>query len=284
MSDYLRPDNLDEALDALSARKLTIIAGGTDHYPARVGAPLDEDLLDITAIANLREIEERANDIRIGALITWTDIVEAHLPPCFDGLKQAARAIGGRQIQNAATVVGNICNASPAADGAPNLLALDAGVALASARGERVIPLAEFITGNRQTTRAPDEMVVAITIAKPTAGAGSLFLKLGARTYLVISTVMVALVIEPDGDRVACARIAVGACAPVSRRLATLEESLVGARLDGGLGACAAASHLIGALEPIDDIRGSAAYRWDAALTLVRRGLAELGGRMGAGP
>ena len=280
MTDYLRPETLPEALDLLNARGLTIIAGGTDHYPARVGVPLDEDLLDVTAIAGLRGVEDRGDDLRIGALTTWTDIINADLPPGFDGLKQAGRTIGGVQIQNTATLVGNICNASPAADGAPNLLALDAGVALASARGERVSLLADFITGNRETTREPDEMVVALIVPKPAPGAESLFLKLGARSYMVISIVMVALVIEPDGDRVARARIAVGSCAPVSRRLAALEESLVGAKLDGRLG-----DQLqdVKALDPIDDIRGSAAYRQDAALTLVRRGLAELGARMAAG-
>ena len=280
MTDYLRPETLPEALDLLNARGLTIIAGGTDHYPARVGAPLDEDLLDVTAIAGLRGVEDRGDDLRIGALTTWTDIINADLPPGFDGLKAAGRTIGGIQIQNTATLVGNICNASPAADGAPNLLALDAGVALASARGERVSLLADFITGNRETTREPDEMVVALIVPKPAPGAESLFLKLGARSYMVISIVMVALVIEPDGDRVARARIAVGSCAPVSRRLAALEESLVGAKLDGRLG-----DQLqdVKALDPIDDIRGSAAYRQDAALTLVRRGLAELGARMAAG-
>ena len=280
MTDYLRPETLPEALDLLNARGLTIIAGGTAHYPARVGSPLDEDLLDVTAIAGLRGIEDRGDDLRIGALTTWTDIINADLPPGFDGLKAAGRTIGGIQIQNTATLVGNICNASPAADGAPNLLALDAGVALASARGERVSLLADFITGNRETTREPDEMVVALIVPKPAPGAESLFLKLGARSYMVISIVMVALVIEPDGDRVARARIAIGSCAPVSRRLAALEESLVGAKLDGRLGDRVTD---VKALDPIDDIRGSAAYRQDAALTLVRRGLAELGARMAAG-
>ena len=279
MSDYLRPENLPEALAALSARRLTIIAGCTDHYPARVDRPIDEDLLDITAIAGLRGIEERGDEFRIGALTTWTDIVDAELPPCFDGLKAAARAIGGVQIQNTATVVGNICNASPAADGAPNLLALDARVELASAAGERVTALADFITGNRATTRAPHEMVTAITVPRLGDGAQSLFLKLGARAYMVISIVMVALVIEPHGDRVGSARIAVGACTAVPKRLAALEESLIGARLDGGLGDRVEPRHLSEVLDPIDDMRGSAEYRGDAALTLVRRGLTELGAR-----
>ncbi len=278
MSDYLRPDTLPEALDALSAKRLTIIAGGTDHYPARVGAPLDEDLLDITGIEGLRGIEDRGDHYRMGALTTWTDIIGCDLPPCFRGLRQAARAVGGVQIQNTATVAGNLCNASPAADGTPNLLALDASVELASARGKRMTPLADFITGNRTTTRAAHEMVIAMTIPKPAPGTESLFLKLGARSYMVITIVMVSLVIEPDGDCVGKARIAVGSCAPVPRRLTALEESLIGAKLDGGLGGLVKASHLVGALTPIDDIRGSAAYREDATLTLLRRGLSQLGG------
>ena len=284
MGEYLRPERLDQALDALRARAMTsraptIVAGGTDFYPARVGRPLDDDVLDISAIAGLRGIEDRGDHWRIGALTTWTDVVRADLPPCFDGLKRAARAVGGLQIQNAGTVAGNICNASPAADGAPNLLALDAAVELASAGGGRVTPIGEFITGNRTTARAPDEMVVGLTVPKPAPGATGAFLKLGARKYLVISIVMVAIVIEPDHGRVGRARIAVGACAPAPRRLPALEAALAGAPLDGDLGARADGSHLRGALAPIDDVRGSAAYRRDAALTLIRRGLSDLGAR-----
>ena len=114
MGVYLRPENLDQALDALSGGGLAIVAGGTDFYPARVGRPLDDDVLDISAIAGLRAIEERDDDWRIGALATWSEVIAADLPPCFDGLKLAAREVGGVQIQNAGTVAGNLCNASPA--------------------------------------------------------------------------------------------------------------------------------------------------------------------------
>ena len=126
MPGYLRPTALDDALAALSSRRLTVLAGGTDFYPARVGAPLDDNVLDITALAALRGIEERDDHWRIPALATWTDLVHADLPPWFDGLKLAAREIGGRQVQNAGTLCGNLCNASPAADGVPVLLSLDA--------------------------------------------------------------------------------------------------------------------------------------------------------------
>lgn len=277
MGVYLRPQRLDQALDALSAGGLTIVAGGTDFYPARVGSPLHDNVLDITAIAGLRAIEDRGDHWRIGALTTWSDVAAADLAPCFDGLKLAAREIGGVQIQNTATLCGNICNASPAADGAPALLSLDASVVLASTGEERCLALADFITGNRATARRGDEMVVAITIPKPAPGAASGFLKLGARRYQVISIVMVALVIEPEAGRVGGARVAVGACAPVARRLAALESTLRGAPLHEALGEVADACHLAGVLEPIDDLRGTADYRLQGALTLIRRGLGALG-------
>ena len=279
MASYLRPSELDAALAALNEAPRAIVAGGTDYYPARVGKPLDDDVLDITGIAALRGIAERADHFRIGALATWSELIAAALPPCFDGLKRAAREVGGVQVQNAGTVVGNVCNASPAADGMPGLLALDAVVELVSTAGARSVPLTEFVTGNRQTVRAPGEMVAAITIPKPAAGARSGFLKLGARKYLVISIVMVAGVIEPAADgTIAGARLAVGSCSAVARRLPALERALTGRAIDGGMAKVAAAEHL-DVLSPIDDVRGTAAYRMDAALTLVRRMLAELGSR-----
>ena len=278
---YLRPESLDEALQALGSGSLTILAGGTDFYPARVGRPLDDDVLDITAIRGLRGIRDHGEHWRIGALTTWTDVLGAELPHCFDGLKLAAREIGGMQIQNTGTVVGNVCNASPAADGVPCLLALDATVELASAAGERSVPIGAFITGNRATVRRSDELVVGIVIPKAAEGMASTFLKLGARKYMVIWIVMVAIMIGRDGDRVGDARVAVGACAPVAKRLPALEAALAGRALDHDLGMVAAEEHLRQALAPIDDMRGSADYRWDAALTIIRRGLSELGAAMG---
>jgi CO/xanthine dehydrogenase FAD-binding subunit len=282
MGSYLRPTELRTALGALGAGKRTILAGGTDFYPARVGRTIDEDILDITALP-LNGVEDRAGFWRIGALTTWSELVAAPLPPCFDGLKAAAREIGGVQIQNTGTIAGNLCNASPAADGIPPLLALEADVELAGAGGERCLPLGDFILGNRRTARRADELVTAIRVPKPARGTGSRFLKLGARRYLVISIAMVAIVIEPDSrHRVARARVAVGACSPAARRITPLEAALASAPLDGELGAIATARHLDAILAPIDDIRGSGAYRRDAALTLVRRGLSGLGAEMAA--
>src|SRR5262245_29272355 len=115
MADYLRPTHLDEALQAL-ARPHTVLAGGTDFYSARVGRAIDEDVLDITAIGALRGISAGVNGWRMGATTTWRELLDTSLPSLFDGLKQAAREVGGGQIQNAGTLAGNLCNASPAAD------------------------------------------------------------------------------------------------------------------------------------------------------------------------
>lgn len=280
MGTYLRPNELNEALDALAAAEsvpFTVLAGGTDFYPARVGRAIDEPVLDITGIPALRGIGDEGDHWRIGATTTWTDIIRADLPPCFHGLKLAAREVGGVQIQNAGTVCGNICNASPAADGVPPLMSLDAAVAIASASGTRKIPLTMFITGNRATMLAPGELVTGLTIPKPANPACSTFLKLGARKYLVISIVMVAAVLEiAENETVAAARIAVGSCSAVARRLTDLENALHGQKVSPALAETASPAHLV-PLSPIDDVRGTADYRMDAALTYVQRVLAQLG-------
>lgn len=276
---YLRPRSIEEAVSALAARPWTVLAGGTDHYPARVGPRADEDIVDISALADLRGVRADDGGWRIGALTTWSEVARADLPPLFDGLKLAAREVGGAQIQNRGTVGGNLCNASPAADGVPPLLTLDATVELASLRGTRTLPLADFVLGNRRTARRADELMTAIVVPRPRHPARGDFLKLGARRYLVISIVMVAGTIERAADgTVAAARLAVGACSAAARRLPELERALVGRPIDATLAGCAREAHLAG-LTPIDDVRGSAAYRREAALALLRRLIARLAAR-----
>ena len=269
MADYLRPTSLNEALQAL-ARPWTVLAGGTDFYPARVGRAIDDNVLDITAIAALRGIVAGPDGWRLGATTTWSELIEAELPPLFNGLKQAAREVGGRQIQNVGTLAGNLCNASPAADGVPPLLALDAEVELAGRAGIRRLPVAAFITGNRRTVLAPGELLVALHVPKPGRLARSAFLKLGARRYLVISIAMAAATLEIEADRIVSARVAVGACSAVAQRLPALEAALAGAPLDRRLADRVEAAQLA-PLSPIDDVRGSAGYRSDAVVTLLRR-------------
>lgn len=270
---YIAPRSLAEALEALGSGRMAILAGGTDVYPALRDRPPAGPLLDVTRIDGLRGIVRTADGgWGIGAATTWTDILRADLPPAFDGLKAAAREVGSIQIQNAGTVAGNLCNASPAADGVPPLLTLDAAVELASAHGSRRLPLADFITGVRATARRPDELVTAILIPPPPDRAHTAFLKLGSRAYLVISIAMVAaLLAEDEAGRIAEARVAVGACSPVARRLPALEQALVGRPL------AAAAAQLrpehLAPLAPIDDVRGSAGYRLQAVAVLLRRAL-----------
>jgi len=270
MGRWLRPTDVSDALTALAERRWTIVAGGTDHFPARLGAPRDEDILDITALAGLRRIEARADGWFIPCGATWTDLIEADLPAAFDGLRVAARQVGGVQIQNRGTLVGNLCNASPAADGVPNLLALDARVVLASTGGQRELLLQNFILGNRRTARRDDELVLGVFVPALPAGARGSFLKLGARRYLVISIVMASAVLDqrPDGTvRSAC--IAVGACTPVAVRLPALEAALVGRVPSPDL---IRPGHL-SPLAPIDDVRGSAEYRLLAVRELLGRAL-----------
>ncbi len=269
MASYLRPRELDEALRALRIAPRVVLAGGTDYYPARVGKPLDDEILDISAIDALLRIEEDEAGWRIPARCTWSALIAASLPPLFDGLKAAAREVGGAQIQNAGTLCGNVCNASPAADGIPNLLALDARVELSRVGSVREVPIAEFVLGNRRTAREADELVTALRVPRPGRPARGAFAKLGARRYLVISIVMAAAVIETEGDAVASARIAVGACGPVARRLPHLEARLAGHRL--GMPAPAIEAVDLEPLTPIDDVRGSATYRRDAAATVLAR-------------
>jgi CO/xanthine dehydrogenase FAD-binding subunit len=276
MGSYLRPSVLDDALRARAAGPCAVLAGGTDFYPARVGRTIDADVLDITALADLRGVREAPAHWQIGALTTWSELVAAPLPAWFDAVRLAAREVGGVQIQNAGTVAGNLCNASPAADGVPPLLALGAEVELRSVRGVRTLPLGEFVLGNRQTACAPDELVTAVLIPKWGVRARSTFLKLGARRYLVISIAMVAAAVETDahGAIVRCG-VAVGACSAAAQRLPALEAALAGRTLTPGIGAAVAPTHLA-SLAPITDIRASAAYRGDAVVTLVARALERL--------
>lgn len=272
MGRYVRPTEVAEALAALAADPLTVLAGGTDFYPARVGKPVTEDILDISALRALRGVADMGDHFRLGATTTWSDIAAAPLPPWFEGLKRAAREVGGVQIQNAGTVAGNLCNASPAADGIPPLLSLDASVELQAQTGRRIVPLSQFVRGNRRTDRRPDELVTAIRVPKPGRDTRATFLKLGARRYLVISIVMVAAAVEIEDGAVAAARIAVGACSAAAQRLPALEAALRGRPLGPGLGNAIVDAHLA-PLAPIDDIRSSAAYRRDAVRTLIARGL-----------
>jgi len=275
---YAKPATLDEALALLGETSWRVLAGGTDFYPAQGSRPIRENILDINGIGTLRGFVEEATHWSIGARTTWTDIIHQPLPAAFDALKQAAREVGSPQIQNVASVAGNLCNASPAADGVPALLVLDAEVELRSADGIRHLPLADFILGNRRTARRPEELVTAIRVPKAAASGSSGFVKLGARRYLVISIAMAAVRLIVEDRVIRHAAIAVGACSAVATRLPHVEQALVGKTLAGPLVDIVTFTPMP-QLAPIDDVRGSAAYRLDAAREIVARAVQAVAGQ-----
>ncbi len=272
MPRYAKPTSVDEALALLGSGPWRILAGGTDVYPALGARPNREAILDIGSLTALRGIAREGTLWRIGAATTWSQVVQAALPPAFAALTAAAREVGSVQIQNTATVAGNLCNASPAADGVPPLLVLDAEVELRSVRGQRRVPLADFILGNRRTMRAVDELATAVLVPEAAIRGRSAFVKLGARRYLVISIAMAAARVDIDADgRIATAAIAVGACSAVAQRLRALESSLIGLRPASVRDVLAMAD--LSALAPIDDVRATASYRLEAAREIVARAI-----------
>lgn len=281
------PKTLAEALSLRADPRWLVVAGGTDVYPAHVGRSIARPILDLSAIDTLRTIERRTDPggrawIRIGAGVRWSALRDSFTSSGLQALAQAAAEVGGLQIQNRGTLGGNLCNASPAADGVPALLALGAEVELVSARGTRRLPLSEFMLGSRRTALEADELMRAIEVPEPALDSASCFLKLGHRRYLVISIVMVAAQIELDAQRsIASCRVAVGSCSAVARRLTSIEAALTGLRLNDARQAvdrlfgpaAAGRSDVLDGLTPIDDVRGTAAFRREAAGELVRRAL-----------
>lgn len=273
---YFRPDNLQSALDWLADHDAGIAAGCTDLFPSTTAPVLSDPVLDITAIEELRGISSDDEFWRFGATTTWTDVIQADLPPAFDSLKLAAREVGSRQIQNAATLAGNLCNASPAADGVPCWLTLDARIELRSQHTKRLLPLGAFITGPRKIDRAANEIVSAILVPRSSALGTSSFLKLGARKYLVISIAMVAVRLVESEGVITNIAVSIGSCSAVATRLTAVEAALVGQRLSNGIEGQITDAMVESAIHPIDDLRSDANGRKVVASELVRRCLSSL--------
>lgn len=273
---YVRTSTLEDALTALADGDRLVLCGGTDVYPAHAGRRLARDVVDISAIDELRGIEVAAGQVRIGAGTTWSEIASADLPSCFDGLRSAALEVGSVQIQNAGTIGGNLCNASPAADGVPPLLTLDASVEVASASGRRTMPLARFLTGYRATALRGDELLTAVVVPAANRATTASFVKLGSRHSMVISIAMVAATLHVDEGIARAVRLAVGACSPVARRLSGLESLITGRRVDDDVTAVIEQEPM-SELAPIGDIRASADYRRDVVPVLVARALRQCG-------
>ena len=268
---YYRPDKINDALYSLSKEKLTIAAGCTDLLPSTQEDNLGNDILDVSGIKSLRNITFENGFRKIGSGVTWTDLVENNeLPKCYDMLKECSLQIGSKQIQNLGTIGGNLCNASPAADGVPCLLSLDASIELLSVNGKRVLKLEDFIKGSRKTELQNNEILSAILIPKEAEIGRSSFLKLGARKYLVISIAMVACKLNLKKDVISEITISVGSCSAVAKRIKSLENVLIGKSIKDELTTIILNYNYENYLSPINDIRGTNTYRFKASKVLVK--------------
>ena len=270
---YYRPENINNAITTLSKGELTIAAGCTDLFPKTQEDSLGRNILDISAIKSLKSITIEKEFRRIGSGVTWTDLENEELPNCYDMLKECSLQVGSRQIQNLGTIGGNLCNASPAADGVPCLLSLDASVELISTNGKRILKLDDFIKGSRNTELKKNEILSAILIPEKAERGHSSFVKLGARKYLVISIAMVACKINLDGDIISDIAISIGSCSAVARRLGELENTLIGKNVNSDLTQDIYNFDYKNHISPINDIRGTDAYRLEVAKVLVKKSI-----------
>jgi CO/xanthine dehydrogenase FAD-binding subunit len=264
--DLKRATSLDEALGILKNEERIPVAGATDVYVAlNFGTFAGRKLLDIWALDELRTISAHGDGLMIGALTSYTTLIQSHLvAERVPMLREASRLVGGVQIQNRGTLGGNIANGSPAADGVPVLSAVDAILILRSADGERRVPLNEFYTGYRKSVMRPDELIVAIEI--PRVEGKQWFRKVGTRAAQAISKIVMAAVRGPSP------RIAFGSVAPTVVRVPQTERALAeGKSIDEAV-------EILGReIVPIDDVRSTADYRLRVAQNLLRRFWAETG-------
>jgi len=271
--DLLMPTSVDEALDALAEDDACMpLAGGTNvivDLRARTMAP--KTLMSLGKLTDLRGIQVTNGQVILGGGTTVSDILRhSDMRRLGSSLSAAADVFAGQMIRNTATVAGNICCGSPAADLVPPLLALDAQVTLRSARGTREVPLAEFFLDYKRDVRAPDELVTRVGWPKPTPNSADLFHKLARRKGDAITVVGLAVALTRDGDKCKRARIALGAVAPTVRRATQAEHMLEGETLTPAL-IEAAARQAADASSPIDDVRATGEYRRHGVHVLTRR-------------
>jgi CO/xanthine dehydrogenase FAD-binding subunit len=277
--DFLVPTTWADALAAKAEHPDAVpVAGGTD---VMVEINFDHRrppaLLDLTRVPELREWSGDGGRIRLGAGVTYARVID-ELGDVLPGLAMAARTVGSPQIRNRGTVGGNLGAASPAGDSHPALLAADAVVEVASVRGTRTVPVAEFFTGVKRNALAPDELIAAVLITPPSGP--QQFCKIGTRNAMVIAVSAFGLALHPDRGAVGTG---IGSAAPTPRRAAAAAEFLAGELDAAGLwdsrgalpdGLAREFGHRVrDAAAPIDDVRGSAAYRLHTLSVMARRAL-----------
>jgi CO/xanthine dehydrogenase FAD-binding subunit len=271
--DLLRPRTMAEALAMLAEDGAMPVAGGTNVLvELRAGKHQPQVLVDVARLPGLRSIQREDGHLVIGGGTTISDLlydplIARHAP----ALREAASVFANPLIRNRATVGGNLADASPAADTAPPLLALDAEVELASQSGTRRVPLVDFLVGVRKTLRRHDELLIAVRFPVPPAGSANHFQKVGLRKADAISVLSAAVAVTCDAaGRCTAARIALGALAPRPLRATAAETRLIGETLTPAV--ITTAARLAGeAARPIDDIRSSADYRRQVTEVIVRR-------------
>jgi len=258
--DLRSSSSLDEALRILRDDARTPIAGATDLYVSlNFGTLASQRYLDIWALDELRRIFVKGETLVIGALATYTSLVRSPIVvERLPMLIEAARLVGGVQIQNRGTVGGNVANASPAGDSLPVFAAADAVVVLRDVDSERRVPITEFYTGYRATVMRADELITALEV--PPVEGGQWFRKVGTRAAQAISKIVVAAVRAP------APRIAFGSMAPTVVRVPHTERALA-----AGVTIDEAVQILAGEITPIDDLRSTAEYRRRVAGNLLRR-------------
>lgn len=274
----VQPRTLEEAVRYLDGDPgLIPTAGCTDLMVRGVEALHQMDrVIDLLGVPELRGIREVDGGLEIGATTSFSEIRRsAVVRASFPALAEAAGQIGGWHIQNRATLGGNLANASPAGDSLPVLLALDATIVLASARGLREVAYDGFHTGYRKTVLQPGEIVARVRLPLPPSGTVQAFRKVGTREAQAISKVVVAMVGRIEGGRIADLRLAAGSVAPTPVRLRAAEDAVRG-QAPGPEAAALAGFQAARAVTPIDDVRSTAEYRRFALERVVRRMVLEL--------
>jgi len=271
--------DLDDAMRALAAAPdAELLAGGTDlMVEINFGRHRPASIVCIDQVDELRGIE-RDGRVRVGAGVTYTRLLAEDT--ASRAMREASRTVGSPQIRNAGTIGGNIATSSPAGDALPVLAALDATIVVRSLRGERSVPFTQWMTGPKRNVRAADEVVVAAEWE--VSGGAQTFMKVGSRNAMVIAVASLALVVDRARTSV---RVALGSCGPTILRAHEAEVFAQGIfeelgwdrRTRPSEAACAAfGAHVASAARPIDDVRGTAAYRRHVLAVMGARALARV--------
>ena len=281
--DYIAPGTLDEAVGALAEHSAhcKLLAGGTDllvDLKHTLEGP--QVVIGLDNVDELRGIEETAVGLRIGAMVTHTEVMESPLIASHaPAMISAARTIGAVQTRNMGTIGGNLVTCVPSMDSGPVLVALDAMVTLAGAGGTRQLPLTDFFVGPRQSALEPDELLVDILIPQAMLGRAASFLKFGLRKGQALALVNAAASVSVMGDEITEVRIALGAVAPTVIRAVEAESVVAGRNPTDAAAVSEAAEVAVTEARPIDDFRASADYRRRLIAVGTRRVLTEALGR-----